>query len=147
MVVGAHWDTVPHTPGYDDNGSGVAALLEVAATLVNAECHRNEHSVIFVLFDMEEPGCHGSLEFIRTFLAPKFLDRGIEIQGMFNLDTMLNFNDDSGSQTVPDNWDSLMPEAAENVRRMAKLILLQLDGLIKHFQAYQVTEIGATSLA
>ena len=72
---------MPHTPGYDDNGSGVSAVLEAAATLARAKCHKNEHSIIFVLFDMEEPGCHGSLEFIRTFLIPQFVERGIQIQG------------------------------------------------------------------
>lgn len=30
VIVGAHWDTVPASPGYDDNASGVAAVLEVA---------------------------------------------------------------------------------------------------------------------
>ena len=28
-VIGAHWDTVPGSPGVGDNGSGLAALLEV----------------------------------------------------------------------------------------------------------------------
>ena len=42
---------------------------------------QNDHSIIFVLFDMEEPGCYGSLEFIRTFLIPQFVERGIQIQG------------------------------------------------------------------
>lgn len=30
LVIGAHYDTVPHCPGANDNGSGVAALLEIA---------------------------------------------------------------------------------------------------------------------
>ena len=29
LVVGAHWDTVTNTGGLDDNGSGVAAMLEL----------------------------------------------------------------------------------------------------------------------
>ena len=32
MVVGAHWDTVFNTGGLDDNGSGVAAMLELGRT-------------------------------------------------------------------------------------------------------------------
>ena len=31
IVVGAHYDTVPGSPGADDNASGVAVLLELAA--------------------------------------------------------------------------------------------------------------------
>jgi acetylornithine deacetylase/succinyl-diaminopimelate desuccinylase-like protein len=30
IVIGAHYDTVPGTPGADDNATGVAALLELA---------------------------------------------------------------------------------------------------------------------
>src|SRR6478752_7060926 len=33
IVVGAHYDTVPGTPGADDNATGVAALLELARQL------------------------------------------------------------------------------------------------------------------
>ncbi|HZP93839.1 MAG TPA: M28 family peptidase [Burkholderiales bacterium] len=33
VLVGAHYDTVPGTPGADDNASGVAALLEIARSL------------------------------------------------------------------------------------------------------------------
>ena len=33
IVVGAHYDTVPGTPGADDNASGVAALLELVQEL------------------------------------------------------------------------------------------------------------------
>ena len=30
VIVGAHYDTVDITPGVDDNGSGITALLQVA---------------------------------------------------------------------------------------------------------------------
>src|SRR5262249_25406460 len=33
LIVGAHYDSVPGTPGADDNASGVAALLELARWL------------------------------------------------------------------------------------------------------------------
>ena len=32
-ILGAHWDTVPDSPGMGDNGSGVSALLEVTNKL------------------------------------------------------------------------------------------------------------------
>ena len=35
LVVGAHWDTVTNTGGLDDNGSGVAALLELGELLLS----------------------------------------------------------------------------------------------------------------
>ena len=33
-VIGAHWDTVPGSPGVGDNGSGLAALLEVTLNII-----------------------------------------------------------------------------------------------------------------
>ena len=29
FILGAHWDTMDTTDGYNDNGSGVAALIEI----------------------------------------------------------------------------------------------------------------------
>lgn len=38
IVVGAHWDTVNFTPGTDDNGSGMAAMLEAARAIAHGGC-------------------------------------------------------------------------------------------------------------
>lgn len=55
LVVGAHLDTVVESPGLDDNGSGVAAMLEVARVLTSSGCGF-DNSVFFVAFDLEEIG-------------------------------------------------------------------------------------------
>src|SRR5262249_41824456 len=34
FIVGAHYDSIPGSPGADDNASGVAALLELASLLL-----------------------------------------------------------------------------------------------------------------
>jgi Zn-dependent M28 family amino/carboxypeptidase len=52
LLVGAHYDTVPNTPGADDNASGVAALLEVARVLAP---ERLGPTIEFVGFNLEEP--------------------------------------------------------------------------------------------
>jgi Iap family predicted aminopeptidase len=67
-LVGAHYDTVPGTPGADDNASAVAVMLELAARL------RQEllkAPVIFAAFTLEEPpayltGHQGSRIFVRS---------------------------------------------------------------------------------
>ena len=55
MILGAHWDTLATTDGFNDNGSGVAAVLEVATVLTGSGC-QFENSIIFVTFDLEEMG-------------------------------------------------------------------------------------------
>ncbi|TRY63440.1 hypothetical protein TCAL_06871, partial [Tigriopus californicus] len=120
LIVGAHWDTVVNTPGFDDNGSGVAVMMEVASTLSRAKCHTNKYTIIFVAFDLEESGCYGSLEFIRKYIMPEFLDNGIPIQGAYILDTLLNFDDDPDSQLVPKNWMNIVPEVAKSIEDNGK---------------------------
>jgi Zn-dependent M28 family amino/carboxypeptidase len=66
-VVGAHYDTVPGTPGADDNASAVAVMLELAGRLRHA---RLKAPVLFAAFTLEEPPAHltghqGSRIFVR----------------------------------------------------------------------------------
>jgi Zn-dependent M28 family amino/carboxypeptidase len=67
-VVGAHYDTVPSTPGADDNASAVAVMLELAGRL---EQDRLKAPVLFAAFTLEEPPAHltghqGSRIFVRN---------------------------------------------------------------------------------
>ncbi len=54
-VVGAHYDTVPTTPGADDNASAVAVMLELARRVSRAKL---KVPVLFVAFTLEEPPAH-----------------------------------------------------------------------------------------
>ena len=67
-LIGAHYDTVPGTPGADDNASAVAVLLELAGRLRN---ERLKAPVLFAAFTLEEPpayltGHQGSRVFVRS---------------------------------------------------------------------------------
>jgi hypothetical protein len=52
VIVGAHLDTVPQSPGAEDNASGVAVLLELARL---AREGGTRLPVVFVAFGAEEP--------------------------------------------------------------------------------------------
>jgi Zn-dependent M28 family amino/carboxypeptidase len=60
LLLGAHYDSVPGTPGADDNASAVAVCLECARLL---KAHDIGRSMI-VLFNREEDGLLGSSEFV-----------------------------------------------------------------------------------
>ena len=65
-VVGAHYDTVPTTPGADDNASAVAVMLELARRLPETKLRA---PVLFAAFTLEEPpafmtGHQGSRVFV-----------------------------------------------------------------------------------
>ena len=72
IVVTAHYDHVGSSGGQiyngaDDNASGVATMLEIAARLQAA---KPEHSVIFVAFDGEERGLLGAKHFVQAPPVP-----------------------------------------------------------------------------
>ncbi|MCB1292763.1 MAG: M28 family peptidase, partial [Mycobacterium sp.] len=58
VMVGGHLDSVPEGPGINDNGSGVAAILETAVQLGNAPAINN--AVRFGFWGAEEIGIVGS---------------------------------------------------------------------------------------
>lgn len=62
VVVGAHLDSVPEGPGIVDNGSGVAALLEIATRLGARPDVRN--TVRFAFFGSEENDAEGSSGYV-----------------------------------------------------------------------------------
>ena len=102
-MIGAHWDSFASTPGFNDNGSGVMALMETARILAkkNLDCFNPDFSIIFAVFDAEERGCRGSQHFVTSFMVPLFR-QGIKMQGAIILDTILNFDPAPGSQfTTP----------------------------------------------
>src|SRR5438552_883999 len=98
LVVGAHFDSTAHTPGADDNASGVAALLECARLLAG---RTPRAGVEFVALDLEElqtvTGRYrvGSHAFARARRA-----RGDALAGALILE-MVGYRDPTpGAQTV-----------------------------------------------
>lgn len=73
IVVSAHFDHLGVRDGAvyygaDDNASGSAALLALAAYVVR---HPLRHSVVFAAFDAEELGLRGAEAFVRALPFPK----------------------------------------------------------------------------
>jgi Zn-dependent M28 family amino/carboxypeptidase len=60
ILLGAHYDSAPGTPGADDNASAVAVCLECARLIKKHDIG----SVMIVFFNREEDGLLGSSEFV-----------------------------------------------------------------------------------
>ena len=98
VILGAHYDTVPPTPGADDNASAVAVLIEVARLLNNWKPPR---TVRFVSFACEEPPhCYTDDMGSRAY-AQQCRARGERIVGMLCLEMVGYYTTDRNSQKIP----------------------------------------------
>jgi acetylornithine deacetylase/succinyl-diaminopimelate desuccinylase-like protein len=82
IVVGAHYDSVDDGLGTDDNASGVAVLLEMAALLKDAS---TPYTIHFVAFGAEEVGLLGSQAYVEQ-LSKNELENTV---AMINLDSVI----------------------------------------------------------
>ncbi|WP_432740873.1 M28 family peptidase [Methylobacter sp. G7] len=98
MLIGAHYDSVFGSPGANDNGSGVAALLELSLLFQDVA---PETSLRFVAFVNEEPPFFfwpgmGSMAY-----AKAARQRRDPIRFMISLETVGYYRNQRGSQTYP----------------------------------------------
>ena len=98
VVAGAHYDSVPSTPGADDNASAVAVLIEAARLLRGRSGRR---TLRFVAFACEEPphfhtGTMGSQVYARRCRT-----RSEQILGMLCLEMVGYYTDEPESQVTP----------------------------------------------
>jgi peptidase M28-like protein len=94
VLIGAHYDSVPGTPGADDNASGVAALLECARLMVS---QGHSQTAAFVAFNREEDGLLGSADFVENYLP----NTSLNLEGVHVLEMVGYCSHDPGSQRVP----------------------------------------------
>lgn len=83
ILIGAHYDTVPGSPGADDNASGVAVMLLLAELFSQTRPRRTIH---FIAFDLEEYGLVGSshcAQLWRSQARPLHLMLSLEMLGYF----------------------------------------------------------------
>jgi hypothetical protein len=98
ILIGAHYDSVIGSPGANDNGSGVAAMLALARRFAGA---KTEHTLRFVAFVNEEPPYFLSGEMGSLVYAGRCKARGDKIFAMISLETIGYFSDAPDSQIYP----------------------------------------------
>jgi Zn-dependent M28 family amino/carboxypeptidase len=118
LLIGAHYDSVMGSPGANDNGSGVAALLEVSRFVAQLA---PEKTVRLVAFVNEEPpffywGKMGSLVYAQA--ARK---RGDPIELMMSLEMLGCFLDEPGSQSYPPLLTAFYPDRGDFIAFVSNL--------------------------
>ncbi|MBI4576335.1 MAG: M28 family peptidase [Planctomycetes bacterium] len=110
VVVGAHYDSVGGSPGADDNGTGVAALLALARAFAG---RRTERTLRLVAFANEEPPWFQTAEMGSRVYAAACRARGDRVVAMLSLETLGYFSDEEGSQAYPFPLSAFYPSTGD----------------------------------
>jgi Zn-dependent M28 family amino/carboxypeptidase len=107
LVIGAHYDSVADSPGANDNGSGVAALLELAR--LHTASRNAASTVRFVAFVNEEPPFFMTENMGSFRYAARAAARGEDVVAMISLETIGYYSDERGSQRYPPPFQLFLP--------------------------------------
>lgn len=94
IIIGAHYDSVPSSPGADDNGSAIAGMLAIAKALKEFK----DLPLLFVAFNREEDGLLGSQEFVESL----FQEQTDKIECVHILEMIGYCSSAPNSQLVPE---------------------------------------------
>ena len=114
IVVGAHYDTAPDTPGANDNASGTASVLELARLLADMK-GKTDKRIRFVLFVNEEPPYFWTEHMGSVHYAKALAARKERVTAMFSLETLGYYSDEPGSQQYPAPFGVMFPNRGDFV--------------------------------
>ncbi|BBZ79277.1 putative lipoprotein aminopeptidase LpqL [Mycolicibacterium anyangense] len=118
VVVGAHLDSVPEGPGINDNGSGVAAVLETAKQLGPTPQVKN--AVRFAFWGAEELGTVGSKKYIESLNVDQLKDIALYLNfDMIGSPNPGYFTYDGDQSTAPGRGQNVprVPEGSPGIER------------------------------
>jgi Zn-dependent M28 family amino/carboxypeptidase len=106
LIVGAHYDSIPGSPGADDNASAVAALLELAHWMSTRFPAPGPQlcQLELAAYDLEEYGLLGS-----SVHSGEVQRGGTSLLGMISLEMLAYTDARPGSQRLPPHLAKLYP--------------------------------------
>lgn len=113
ILVGAHFDAVPGSPGADDNASGIAVLLELAKHFHH---YPARHPIHFIGFDMEEYGRLGSQAY-----AQELRQHQTQIATMISLEMLGYIDHHPHSQKYPSGLKYFYPSTGNFIALLGNL--------------------------
>jgi hypothetical protein len=112
LVVGAHYDSAIGAPGANDNGSGVAAVIELARLLGDLK-GTTTRRIRLVLFVNEEMPYFRTHEMGSWQSAAALAARNERVVAMYSLETIGWFASEPGSQRYPFPFGLLFPDRGD----------------------------------
>ncbi|HEX2284327.1 MAG TPA: M28 family metallopeptidase [Mycobacterium sp.] len=126
VMIGAHLDSVAEGPGINDNGSGVAAVLETALQLGSSPAVN--HAVRFGFWGAEEYGLWGSNNYVSSLDIERLKDIALYL----NFDMIGSPNPGyftyDGDQSAPRNNNDGVPRVPEGSAGIERTLAAYLRG-------------------
>ena len=118
IVLGAHYDSYGNAPGANDNGTGTAAVIELARLLSDLR-NKTDVRIRLVLFVNEEPPYFKTTDMGSYRYARLLAERREPVLGMISLETLGCFVDEPGSQRYPPPLGLLYPSKGDFIAFVA----------------------------
>ena len=106
VIIGAHYDSVPGSPGANDNASAVSAVLALARRFAEKKATR---TLRFVFFANEEFPFFQSDQMGSLVYAKACRQKAENIIAMLSLETIGYYSDEPQSQTYPFGFNLFYP--------------------------------------
>nr|WP_293104958.1 M28 family peptidase [Okeania sp. SIO2F4] len=119
VVVGGHYDSVFNCPGANDNGTGTAAVLELARVFAGKKI---SITLRFVEFVNEEPPFFMTPNMGSLVYAKNCRQNQENIVAMFNLETIGYYSDELGSQKFPPGLDHFYPSTGNYITFVSNMV-------------------------
>jgi Zn-dependent M28 family amino/carboxypeptidase len=114
IVVGAHYDSARGSPGANDNGSGTAAVLELARLLRDLDGRSGKRIRLALFVNEERPyfrtEAMGSLRYARALA-----ERRERVAAMYSLETIGFYSSAPKSQVYPAPFGLVFPDRGDFV--------------------------------
>jgi hypothetical protein len=117
FIIGAHYDSYEDSPGANDNGTGTAAVLEIARLLKDWQGENTR--LRLVLFVNEEPPYYRTEAMGSWRYAKRLSEKGERVHGMISLETLGAFYDKPGSQAYPPPFGLIFPSTGNFIAFVA----------------------------
>lgn len=134
LIISAHYDSSPESAGANDNGSGVAAVMELARILKDADIPYN---LKFIMFSGEEKYMLGS----RWYAGNLSQSDQDNIVGVINIDSIAETSDLGYMVMVSGNKtsDDIVEYNEEDIEKLAELNKNEISELFMENERFRLT--------
>lgn len=127
VLLSAHYDTVPHSTGASDDGSGVATLLETLRALRSGPPSAND--IIFLFTDAEEIGLLGAMAFVEKHPAAKDVKVALNFDALGRSGATIMFDATENNGWLIDELAKAAPKPVANslAEKIYKRLMYRTD--------------------